>query len=95
MPMDQRNQYHMRFYIIDKLKAYTSGIWADIAHQTDGQTISELLDTAVAAVKHDAAKAVQSSVFRPPIATVNLQETKAPFYKVTISESTDGKPAEA
>jgi hypothetical protein len=62
----------MRLYIIDKLKAYTGGIWANIAHQADGQTISELLNIAIAAAKHDVAKAVQSSVFRPFIATVNL-----------------------
>jgi hypothetical protein len=95
MPADQRNQYHIRVHIIDKLKAYTGGVWADIAHQADRLTTAQLFDTAVAAAKQDAARTVQSAIFRPPSTTINLQGPTAPFYELTIRESTDGKPAEA
>jgi hypothetical protein len=58
-------------------------------------TIAELLAAAAQSARMEANIRIQNEVFTPSTATVHLQEPLAPFYKLTVGNSQNGKPAEA
>lgn len=92
---DQQAGAATRQVLLDKLRNYLPSLFAEIQRYTDGMSTPQIIEDMVRSAKLHDHKAIESSIYSTPSATVQLQGQTAPFYDMSISAATPTQPGHA
>lgn len=92
---DQQMGRPTRAILTEKLATYLPTVNSEIAREVDTLTAAEIIELMVIRARMHDNKAIESTIYSTPGATVQLQGTTAPYYKMDISPATVDKPGTA